>query len=65
MNARHTLWPATLRNAFLAAAFLLFCPARSQSQPALGAWIDPGHGDGCAPVESSPFLVGNRHGSIV
>src|SRR5882724_870458 len=58
MNARHTPGPAALRITFLVATFLPFCTARSQSQPALGAWIDPGHGDSCTPI-GAPGFNGN------
>jgi N-acetylmuramoyl-L-alanine amidase len=37
---------------------LVMSAARSWSQPALGAWIDPGHGDSCAPV-GAPGFNGN------
>ena len=54
MNARYTPWPGAFF--VLSAVLLLLVPVRAWSQ--IGAWIDPGHGDGCAPV-GAPGFNGN------
>jgi N-acetylmuramoyl-L-alanine amidase len=57
MIKRRTLWSAIVLVAFLASTSV-FSPTISWSQPALGAWIDPGHGDSCTPI-GAPGFNGN------